>query len=786
MRSIGRFIVRQLLGSGTQGQVYRCSDPVLRREVAIKLLYAPLLEGQGPVAHPLHEARAIGALSHQNLVSVFDAGELEGRPYLVFELVDGNTLSDLLAQGALAQAAALEVLNGVLAGIEQAHAKDIVHRDLKPANIIVTGSGVPKVADFGIAALLGPERGPDERLLGTPRYMAPEYIEQGRVSRRTDVFSLGLVAYEMLVGRPAYEASDARAVLRDILTRSPRPLDQAVPGIDPRLQRVIERAMERDPAQRFADAAEMRLALEPLQGPAGQATPGAHATVAFLLRRMRLKQDFPALARNVSTLNQLASERLGDSRALADIIVKDQGLSSKILRVVNSAYYAAFSGQISTISRAVVILGVNGVRAIAASLSLLEHFGGRVETDGLRERLSASLYSGLCAREIGHVVDRQLAEEAMLGTMLRGLGAVLVAYYLPEEAQLIERLEAVEGVSPAEAQRQVLGTDYARIGQEVAREWNFPAEICCCLQDPKSLPDTPVREPGDRLQLIAGLADRVTGVLRRGCSAEALYELKTLVTGHAVALDLDPMQISGAIHAAKREYVAFRVGFADRKQRQRFVDGLGEDGAEEPAAIASVDPAETGHTVILHTTRIERPDAREPRNPIGILDEALERLERWAGPDDEGRAPSRVAMEALHQALGFRRLVTARWEAEHKALQGLAGFGEAAEALMQTFRVRCVGGLNLLSVALIRNSDVYISDASRDAVRERMPDWLGGPGSFLVLPMRAESGPVGMLYAEYGLAYGFDEDPEVLQRVKALRDGLCRRLAVSPQLATAR
>lgn len=786
MRSIGRFIVRERLGSGSEGEVYRCSDPVLRREVAIKLLHTPLLGGHGSGVDPLHEARALGVLSHQNLVSVFDAGELEGRPYLVFEFIEGRTLAELLTQGPLAQEAALEVLDGVLAGIEQAHAQGIVHRDLKPANILVTGAGVPKVADFGIAALLGSEQGPDEQRIGTPRYMAPEYIEGGEVSKRTDVFSLGLLAYEMLVGRPGYEGKDVRTLLRDILSGAPRPLDQVVPNVDPRLQRLVERALERNPAQRFADAAEMRQALKSVRSTSGQANTGAHATVAFLLRRMRLKQDFPALARNVSTLNQLASECLGDSRALAEIIVKDQGLSSKILRVVNSAYYAAFSGQISTISRAVVILGVNGVRAIAASLSLLEHFSGKVETEGLREHLSASLYSGLCAREIGHAVDRQLAEEAMLGTMLRGLGAVLVAYYFPEEAQLIERLEAVEGVSPADAQRQVLGTDYARIGQEVAREWNFPDQIRCCLEDRQSLPDRPVREDSERLQLIAGLADRVTAVLRRGRSAEALYELKRLVTRHAEVLDLEPMRISGAIHAAKREYLAFQVGFADRQQRQRFVDRLGEDGAQEPVVTTAAEPAGTGHTVILHTTRIEWPQEHKSRNPMEILDEAVERLERWGEPIDEGRAPSRVTMEALHRALGFQRLVTARWDAARKALYGLAGFGEAADPLVQSFRVRCVGGLNLLSVALIRDSDIYISDATRDAVRERMPDWLGQPGSFLVLPMRAARGPVGMLYAEYGLAYGFDEDPEVLQRVKALRDALCRCLAANTQLAMVR
>lgn len=770
VRTIGRFIVKELLGTGTQGAVYRCSDPVLQREVAIKLLQGALHSGKEPNAELLHEARAIGGLNHQNLVSVFDIGEFEGRPYLVFELVEGQTLAELLRRGPLSQDRAMELLGGILAGIEQAHARGVVHRDLKPANIIVTEHGIPKVTDFGIAAVLGKEQGAEERLVGTPRYMAPEYIARGEVSKQTDVFALGLMAYELLAGRPAYQGRDARRLLEAILAGPPVPLADVLPEIDSSLQQWVERALQRDPALRFSDAAEMGAALKVVREKGGgEKYSSAHATVAFLLRRMRLKSDFPALARNFSTLNRVVSEKGGDSQKVAEVIARDHGLSSKVLRVVNSAYYAAFSGRISSISRAVVILGINGVRAIAASLSLLEHFGGKGVPESLYRRLSCSLYSGLCAREIGQALDGEWAEQAMLGTMLRGLGGLLVTYYLPEEAEAVERLVA-EGEPPQQAEHQILGVDYARIGKEVAREWNFPREILQCLEDREALPRRSVDDPEERLALVAGLADRATAILQRGRSREALVELKTLVTRYGRVLAIDPLQISGAIGRAKAEYVEFKVSFADRRQRQGFIDSLGDDGTEITDPVADRGGRPVADTLIIQTSRGAPSPSAPPRDPREILDDGLVRLERLVAAGKESRVLAQTVMETLQQALGFHRLVVARWDPDAGLLRGHAALGEGAKALSESFKVRCVGSLNLFSVALIRDSDVYIADAARPSVRERIPEWLGEPGSFLILPVRGEAGPLGLIYGEYRLPYGLDEESQLLQRAKRLRD----------------
>ncbi len=489
---------------------------------------------------------------------------------------------------------------------------------------------------------------------------------------------------------------------------------------------------------------------------------------------MRLKNDFPALAQSISTLNQLADSSDKDSNQLANIIVKDQGLSSKILRVVNSAYYGAFSG---TISRAVVILGVNGVRSIAASLSLLEHFGEKSNVPHIKDMLSESLYSGLCAREICKGVDRELAEEALLGAMLRRLGGILVAYYLPDEEQEVRRLQEVDGLDGVEAEKQVLGTDYARIGREVAKEWNFPVDIRACLDDPGEIPKKRTHDHSQRLQLMAHLADQATSALRQGRSRQSMARMKKLVASYAQTLGVEPLDIVDSIGSAKQEYMDFKVNFVSDSEKVRFVQSLDEETAGAADATQVVVHAEDPQTLTMDVsdtgtihTRVAGVLDREQ-----MLSEGLQEVTRMLVGSYQRQELIDVVLEILYRGMGFKRIIAAEWCAKSGELVASAGVGDEVEELQQHFRLRCSGRPNLLTIAHMQNSDVYIKDATKSGVREKMPAWfdrIKAPGSFFVLPMRTATGPVGMLYAEYPLAYGFDENPNVLHLVQALRNQL--------------
>jgi hypothetical protein len=397
----------------------------------------------------------------------------------------------------------------------------------------------------------------------------------------------------------------------------------------------------------------------------------------------------------------------------------------------------------------------------------------------------------LCAREICKELDRDLAEEALLGTMLRRLGHILVAYYLPDEEQEILRLHEVEGLLADKAQMQVLGTDYVHIGREVAREWNFPAEIRQCMDTPSELPQKPVRDRDRRLQLVASLADQATTVLRGGRSSGSLDRMKELVGGYAQALGVEALAMVDSMGSAKQEYMDFRTSFANDKHKRNFVESLDTDTAEAGGSTETLSQTLSSPTLTLNVsdtglihTRVDGLLEREQ-----MLSEGLQEVTRMMVGPYERRQLVDLVLEILYRGMGFKRIIAAVWHKRSKDLVPVSGVGEDVDELLKHFRLDAVGRSNLLSVALTQNSDVYIKDATRSALHAKMPSWfelIQAPGSFFVLPMRSHAGPVGMLYAEYGLAYGFDENPSLLHLAQALRNQLILGLEQTAQAAATR
>lgn len=261
MQSLGRFQVTRKLGSGNQGTVYLCVDPKLQRQVAIKHLDCAL-NGAGVMEQDfLREARAISQIIHPNIVSIFDVGKEAGRPYLVFEYVEGELLSGSLAGTPMSVRKSLDVLAGLLSGLDQVHRQGIVHRDLKPSNIILTPDGMPKIMDFGIAGFGRGTQANDGTRTGTPRYMAPEYITDGEVGAQADVFALGAILFEMLTGRYAFEGEDIATLLQNVRNASRVAPSKFQADISQRLDAIVLKALEKSPTARFRDAGDFSNAL---------------------------------------------------------------------------------------------------------------------------------------------------------------------------------------------------------------------------------------------------------------------------------------------------------------------------------------------------------------------------------------------------------------------------------------------------------------------------------------------------------------------------------------------
>ena len=260
--SIGKYQILELAGEGAMGAVYRARDTVLNRVVAIKVMNATIARDQSLRERFLREAQSAGSLQHPNVVTIYDFGELDGHLFIAMEYVEGSDLETLLAQPhGLTLQTRLEIMIDVLAGLAYAHQHGIVHRDLTPANIRVTTEPRGKLMDFGVAHLESQKMTQTGVMIGTPNYMAPEYISGKPVTASSDIFSMGAVLYEVLTGRKPFLGDTLHALLFSVVQSDPAPPSEIVPSLPRALDTVVLKAMAKEPADRYGTAIEMAQAL---------------------------------------------------------------------------------------------------------------------------------------------------------------------------------------------------------------------------------------------------------------------------------------------------------------------------------------------------------------------------------------------------------------------------------------------------------------------------------------------------------------------------------------------
>lgn len=323
-RQVGRYEVRDCLGRGGMATVYRAHDPDIDRDVAIKFLHASLCEDADCRDRFVREAKAAGGLSHPNIVIVYDVGEIEHRPYMAMELLDGASLADVLAEGK-----PLPIRDTVVMGIQLARALDfahqhgIVHRDIKPGNIVRLKDGhTIKVTDFGIAhveSTQGEQHTRSGEVLGTPQYMSPEQTLGARIDGRSDLFSAGVVLYQMLTGQRPFQGDSMVAIAMKIAKEQPTPLDKLRADVPAALRRIVDRCMVKEAGNRYQSGKEL----------------------ADALVKVLNEIDEAALARNRPRIIPL---RVKWALTMAVIVAVVMGLTAT---VTTRRQYAAMMGQVA-------------------------------------------------------------------------------------------------------------------------------------------------------------------------------------------------------------------------------------------------------------------------------------------------------------------------------------------------------------------------------------------------------------------------------------------------------
>ena len=493
---------------------------------------------------------------------------------------------------------------------------------------------------------------------------------------------------------------------------------------------------------------------------------GHQATIEFLLRRMRHRDDFPALSESVSTINHIASSETESSSRLAEAILKDFALTNKLLRLVNAVVYRqAGGGTISTVSRAVVVLGFDAVRNLAVTVRLLEHIDDKSLADPLKEVFLRAHLAAILAKTLASTVKMPDLEQVYICALFQNLGRLLVQYYFPEEAAEIRRLVRQQGLQELQAAIPVLGIGLADLGMVIAHEWGFPPLI---VHSMRPLPPGTVHKPhtaSDRLQIVSSLSNELCALIAGTPESEQDQALQSLLQRFAPALSLTKSQVMHSTREAVDEVGDFmRVVQASllntpfAQQMQHFVCGT------RPGDVCTVNP-ENSPILPLHGT--------ESGDPSAMLAAGIQEISSILVEDFKLNDILRVILEIMYRAMGFSRVLLCVKEVRSNSMQGRFGFGTQINTLSSSFHFSLNYSPDIFHAATSHGADVLIENVDDPSIAGRIPDWYRKAVSaraFILLPLVIKGNPVGLIYADQSDPAGIDLPENQLALLRTLRN----------------
>lgn len=789
-KQIGRFGIVRELGRGAQSVVYLAHDPRLQREIAIKTLHFDQAD-QRRNAMLLDEARAVGRLSHPNIVPVFEADEQDGDLYLVFEYVPGRSLAEIIRHdGAMEPVKALTLMRSVLDAIAYAHDSDggVIHRDLKPSNILVDLDGKPRVMDFGIATRVDDAGDSEGRSLsGTPAYMAPEYVTERRITPQCDIFAAGLILFELLTGRRAFPAGSPQETMARVAKEDVRlPVDIS---LDERLVDIVYKAVARKPSQRFANARQFIAAIDGFLTPEPESSgDGTSGTLEFLLRRMRHKSDFPALSDSVSNINKITASEKESINQLSTAILKDFALTNKILRLVNSVHYRqAGAGNISTVSRAVIVLGFDAVRNIAITVLLFEHLQNKSNASQLKDDFLRANLAGILGRDISGRTGTRDHEQAFICSMFYNLGRLLSQFYFPEESEEVRKVMVQRGCSEEAASIQVLGLSYEELGLGVARVWGFPPLI---VNSMRKLSGGNIRRPNsqeERQRILSAFANELCDVIAQTPAELRAKELKKVVGRFGEAIDIDERETQRALDSSFEQVADFARIIRLNLQQTPFGRQMRAWAGGKIGSAHGTDKTLDADGETIPGTVLDEPPPASLTTDDGAADSAAKRSEQaqailTAGIQDISNTLVedfklndllRIILETMYRGIGFQRVILCIKDGRSGVMQGRFGYGPDAMDIARKFHFKLENKADIFHAALGNGVDILISDTSDPKISPRIPDWFRkvlASETFVLFPLVIKSNPVAMIYADKDKAGEIEIGDKELSLLRTLRN----------------
>jgi serine/threonine protein kinase len=761
----GRFLVAKKLGQGAQGLVYLARDTHLDRQVAIKVLHSQPLQS-------LAEAQLLSRLQHPNIVTLFDAFADHSHPCLVFEYVEGETLAECLQrEKRFKPVAAVKMMVAILEGLFAAHSKGVIHRDIKPQNIMLDENERPRIMDFGVAS---PRDAAYDGLTGTAGFIAPEMISNLPVGAQADVFACGVMLYQMLTGKLVAEGETVMAILYRTAHEpfvAPSTINEE---IDEQLDHLIMTALFKSPESRYSDAGEMRAALAQWLDTSAvaqlEANEGRHSTIEFLLRRMRHAADFPALSQTINAINRVdegSSEKIQD---LSGVVLQDFSLTNKLLRIVNSASYGQFGGSISTISRAIVILGFDRIRSLAITILLFEHMQNKGHSARLREIVLEIFFSGILMRVLADKNGWREIEEALICGMFHHLGRLLTNFYFFEESLEIEKRKIQTGEKETVAAEAILGVNYADLGVAIAQEWNFPERI---IHSMRPLPETTLRQPqtlADRLRVFAGLANdllplvTLKGVENTRSLLQTMHRFKPVVSWNEHEFRL-------LLQDAAKHYLSYLSILEIEPGNGQFAQSLKQLSGMSIAPPASVE--DVSMLEARNAAAIPPEYAAPTNNPAALLAAGVQDITNSLVSDFNLNDVLRMILETMYRSVGFDRVLFCTRDTKKGTMVARFGFGADIDTLLPKFTFPLSPVADVFQLVLSKNADVLIEDVDAESIAQRIPAWyraISNAKSLMVFPVLIDKKPIGLFYADRTAPQSLQIPHDQLNLLKTLRN----------------
>ena len=514
-----------------------------------------------------------------------------------------------------------------------------------------------------------------------------------------------------------------------------------------------------------------------------------------LLRRMRTESDFPALSEAIGDINRIASSDREGVNELSNNILKDFALTNKLLKLANVAFYNQVGGgSISTISRAVVILGFDAVRSIALSLILFDNLENKAHAQQLKEEFVKLLYAGMLAREMAGKAQLRDVEEAFIGAMLHKLGRMLTLFYFPAESEAISRLIESEEFSDARASTRVLGLSYENLGMGIARNWGFPDQL---VQSMKQLPAGKVRKcasNAERLRALAGFSNELCDIVLSTPDTDRGKALAVLTARYSDSVPVTVEQIAGLMEQSMRDIAPFAMAVNVNLRQSAFAQeaakwaGMAAVPAATPSAAAALAGAQPDAPTLLEATALHEHAAildAEPGESSGQAQRTTESVQSvlTAGLQDVSNSLIddnmsvndilRMILEAMYTGMGFAHVVLCIKDGRHNTMCGKFGFGDGVQGLIKAFDFPLAAQPDVFLVALQNNADILITDIDDPKIATRIPAWYRQQvpaRTFVLFPIIVKGKPVGLIYADHPQPGDITITEKALSLLKSLRN----------------